>query len=133
MKMKRQELLAGIVVLLVVVVLPVIVFYPHYFRKAPHERSGEILLVARTFERGGWSPAKIKVKKGERIKIRVLAEDVTHSFQLLHLGIETGPIFTGSSTVVEFTPDKTGMFPFYCNTRCSTRHENLMGLLIVEN
>jgi heme/copper-type cytochrome/quinol oxidase subunit 2 len=61
-----------------------------------------------------------------------LAEDVTHSFQLLHLGIDTGPIFTGTTKLVEFVPERVGAFPFYCNTRCSTRHENLMGLLIVE-
>lgn len=130
--MKRSEILAGIVVLLIVVVLPVSVLYPHFFTKEPHAGDGEILLVARTFERGGWSPAKVKVKKGQKVRLRILAEDVTHSFQLLHLGVDTGPIFTGTSQVAEFTPDRAGTFPFYCNTRCSTRHENLMGLLTVE-
>jgi cytochrome c oxidase subunit 2 len=131
--LKRAEIVAGVVVLLVVVVLPVSVLYPHFFERAPHARAGEILLVARVFERGGWIPPEIKVKKGQKVRLRILSEDVTHSFQLMHLGIDTGPIYTGSSQLVEFTADRVGTFPFYCNTRCSPRHENLMGLLIVEN
>ena len=130
--MKRVEILAGAIVLLVVVVLPVSLLYPHFFDKTPHARPGEILLVARTFERGGWSPPEIRVKKGQKVKLRILAEDVSHSFQLMHLGIDTGPIFTGTTKVVEFVPERVGTFPFYCNTRCSTRHENLMGLLVVQ-
>lgn len=130
--MKRVEIVAGVIVLLIVVVLPVSLLYPHFFGKTPHARPGEILLVARTFERGGWSPPEIRVKKGQRVRLRILAEDVSHSFQLMHLGIDTTPIFTGTTKVVEFVPERVGTFPFYCNTRCSTRHENLMGLLIVE-
>ena len=130
--MKRIEIVAGVIVLLVVVVLPVFLLSPHFFGKTPHARPGEILLVARTFERGGWSPPEIRVKKGQKVRLRILAEDVSHSFQLMHLGIDTAPIFTGTTKVVEFVPQRVGTFPFYCNTRCSTRHENLMGLLIVE-
>ena len=131
--MKWTEIVAGVIVLLIVAVLPASVLYPHFFDKTPHARPGEILLVARTFERGGWSPAEIRVKKGQTVRLRILAEDVTHSFQLMHFGIDTGPIFTGTTEIVEFTPSQAGKFPFYCNTRCSARHENLMGLLIVEN
>ena len=131
--MKRVEIVAGVIVLLIVVVLPASLLYPHFFGKAPHARPGEILVVARTFERGGWSPPEIRVKKGQRVRLRILAEDVTHSFQLLHLGLDSGPIFTGKSKLIEFVPSKIGTFPFYCNTRCSVRHENLMGLLTVED
>jgi heme/copper-type cytochrome/quinol oxidase subunit 2 len=131
--LKLTEIVAGVIVLLILVVMPASVLYPHFFNKAPHARPDEILLVARIFERGGWSPPEIRVKKGHKVRIRILAEDVTHSFQLMHLGIDTGPIFTGTTKVVEFTPNQVGKFPFYCNTRCSARHENLMGLLIVEN
>jgi len=130
--LKRAETVAGVIVLFIVVVLPLSLLYPHFFDKTPHARPGEIWLVARTFERGGWSPPEIRVKKGQKVRLRILAEDVSHSFQLMHLGIDTGPIFTGTTKVVEFLPELVGTFPFYCNTRCSTRHENLMGLLIVE-
>lgn len=130
--MKRREFLAATIVGTIAVVLPVSILYSHYSRKAPHASPGEVLVMARTFERGGWSPAEIRVKKGQKVRLRILAEDVTHSFQLLHLGIDSGPIFTGTTKVVEFVPERVGTFPFYCNTRCSTRHENLMGLLIVE-
>ena len=131
--MKSREFLAGVIVLLIVVVLPGGVLYTHFYTETPHTKPGEILLVARVFERGGWSMPKITVKKGQRVKLRILAEDVTHSFQLLHLGLDSGPIFTGKSKLIEFVPSKIGTFPFYCNTRCSVRHENLMGLLTVED
>jgi len=130
--LKRAEIVARVVVLLTVVVLPVFVLYPHLLGQSPHATPGETLLVARIFERGGWSPPEIRVKKGQKVRLRILAEDVSHSFQLMHLGIDTAPIFTGTTKVVEFVPERVGTFPFYCNTRCSTRHENLMGLLVVE-
>lgn len=130
--MRRTEILAAVIVFSIVLVMPAIILYPHFSSKSAHARPGEILLVARTFERGGFSPAQIRVKQGQPVRLRVLAQDATHSFQLMHLGIDTGPIFTGTSKVIEFVANRPGTFPFYCNVRCSTRHENLMGLLIVE-
>ena len=131
MAMKRAERLALAVVLAILVGVPALVFSYQALRNGPAS-SGEIFLVARTVEHGGWSPARIVVKQGQTVRLRILAEDVTHGFQLLHFGVNAGAIKTGSTKVVEFTADRAGEFPFYCSVRCSPLHMALMGTLVVE-
>ncbi|MBI4590673.1 MAG: cupredoxin domain-containing protein [Candidatus Rokubacteria bacterium] len=129
--MKRVERIAVAVVLAILVGVPGLVFSYQALRARNGQR-GEILVVARTVERGGWRPARIVVRRGQTVKLRILAEDVTHGFQLLHFGVNAGAIKTGTTRVVEFTPDRVGDFPFYCSVRCSPLHMALMGTLVVE-
>ena len=129
--MKRIERLALAVVLAIVIGLPVAVFsYQRLY--GPAARTDAIFLRVRTVEGGGFDPARIVVKRGQRVKIRILAEDVTHGFQLLHFGVDAGAVKTGTTKVVEFTADRAGEFPFYCSVRCSPLHMALMGTLVVE-
>jgi len=129
--MKRIERLALAVVLAIVIGLPAAVFsYQRLY--GPAARTDAIFLRVRTVEGGGFDPARIVVKRGQRVKIRILAEDVTHGFQLLHFGVDAGAVKTGTTKVVEFTADRAGEFPFYCSVRCSPLHMALMGTLVVE-
>jgi len=129
--MKRTERLALAVVLAIVIGLPAAVFsYQRLY--GPAARTDAIFLRVRTVEGGGFDPARIVVKRGQRVKIRILAEDVTHGFQLLHFGVDAGAVKTGTTKVVEFTADRAGEFPFYCSVRCSPLHMALMGTLVVE-
>jgi len=129
--MKRIERTALALVLAILIGVPAAVFSYEALRDRVGA-SREIFLVARTVERGGWSPARIVVKQGQRVRLRILADDVTHGFQLLHFGVDAGAIKTGTTKVVEFTPDRAGEFPFYCSVRCSPLHMALMGTLVVE-
>ena len=129
--MKRTERLALAVVLAIVIGLPAAVFsYQRLY--GPAARTDAIFLRVRTVEGGGFDPARIVVKRGQRVKLRILAEDVTHGFQLLHFGVDAGAVKTGTTKVVEFTADRAGEFPFYCSVRCSPLHMALMGTLVVE-
>lgn len=129
--MKRIERLALILVLAIAVGVPGAVFSYRALHR-PAAGSDEIFLVVRTAERGGFEPGRIVVKRGRQVRIRILAEDVTHGVQLLHFGVDAGAIKTGTMKVVEFTPDRAGEFPFYCSVRCSPLHMALMGTLVVE-
>ena len=129
--MKRIERTALALVLAILIGVPAAVFSYEALRDRVGA-SREIFLVARTVERGGWSPARIVVKQGQRVRLRILADDVTHGFQLLHFGVDAGAIKTGTTKVVEFTADRAGEFPFYCSVRCSPLHMALMGTLVVE-
>jgi cytochrome c oxidase subunit 2 len=126
--MKRVETLALVIVLLILIGVPAAVL-SYRARGGPDDG---ILVVARTAERGGFQPSRIVVRQGQRVRLRILAEDVTHGFQLLHFGIDAGAIKTGTITTVEFTADRVGDFPFYCSVRCSPLHMALMGTLVVE-
>lgn len=128
---KRAERFAIAMVVAILVGVPAAVLAT----RALHATTGpsaEILLVARTAERGGFSPERVVVKKGQKVRLRILADDVTHGFELLHFGVDAGAIKTGTFKVVEFVADREGEFPFYCNVRCSPLHMTLMGTLVVE-
>lgn len=129
--MKRIERTALALVLAILIGVPAAVFSYEILRNRAGE-AREIFVVARTVERGGWSPARIVVKQGQKVRLRILADDVTHGFQLLHFGVDAGAIKTGTTKVVEFTADRAGEFPFYCSVRCSPLHMALMGTLVVE-
>ena len=43
------------------------------------------------------------MRKGERVRLKLLSYDVTHSFQLLDYDIDTDLIFPGQPTVVELS------------------------------
>jgi len=131
MTMKRIERTALALVLAILIGVPAAVFSYEILRNRAGE-AREIFVVARTVERGGWSPARVVVKQGQKVRLRILADDVTHGFQLLHFGVDAGAIKTGTTKVVEFTADRAGEFPFYCSVRCSPLHMALMGTLVVE-
>lgn len=131
MSMKRAERFALAIVLAIVLGVPAAAFSYRALR-GPAGGPGELFLVARMVDHGGWNPERIVVKRGQKVRLRILAEDVTHGFQLLHFGVDAGAIKTGTTKIVEFTADRTGTFPFYCSVRCSPLHMAMMGELVVE-
>lgn len=127
----RQEWVAGILVFVAVVAAPLAMFgYERWVRPAL-AAPNEFQVIIRIFESGGFEPSRIEVRQGERVRLKLTSHDVTHSFQLLDFGIDTGPIFPGTSQTVEFVADRVGTFPFQCNVRCSALHRNMVGQLIV--
>lgn len=58
-----------------------------------------------------FSPNKLTLKKGQPVKINIKNSGV-HTFTIDELGVDV-PL-TGQSTVVEFTPTKSGTFEYYC-------------------
>lgn len=127
----RAEVLAAALVFLTVLGLPFAIFgYERGIRPAT-AAPNEYHVIIRIFESGGFQPSRIEVRQGDLVRLRLTSYDVTHSFQLLDFGIDTGPIFPGTSKVVEFKADRAGTFPFQCNVRCSPLHRNMVGQLIV--
>ncbi len=92
----------------------------------------EIVVRLSIYESGGFDPDVIIVKKGEPVKLTFISMDVSHSVIIDSLGIETEVIHPGKTAVVEFTPDKAGVYMFKCNTQCSPFHHFMRGKLIVE-
>jgi cytochrome c oxidase subunit 2 len=56
--------------------------------------------------------------------------DRLHGFNCPGLGIRTD-IQPGKVNRLQFTPDKTGTFPFHCDNFCGTGHEGMRGTLTV--
>ncbi|HLD04610.1 MAG TPA: cupredoxin domain-containing protein [Candidatus Nanoarchaeia archaeon] len=88
----------------------------------------EFSLVAKQFE---FVPNEIRVKKGDRVKLRVKSIDTQHGFRLPDFGVEV-TLEPDQEKVVEFTADQAGTFDFYCSVFCGAGHGNMRGLLFVE-
>ncbi len=89
-------------------------------------------ILARSPEKGNFSPRITEVTVGQKVKLRVRNVDtVTHGFAIPALGIDADEIKAGRSTILEFTPDKPGEYDFYCTTWCSEFHLQMRGVLKV--
>lgn len=79
-----------------------------------------------------WSPDIIKVKAGDKVRIRIYNEDdYDHGFALDVFGINRR-LFPKETTVVEFIASNKGKFNFYCSVPCGEGHYEQIGFLIVE-
>ncbi|HZE87411.1 MAG TPA: cupredoxin domain-containing protein [Methylomirabilota bacterium] len=78
-----------------------------------------------------FKPNEIKVKKGQKVKVTFTNTGGTHDFVIDGLNVRTERIQGGASTTVAFTPDKTGIFAFYCSVGMH-RQMGMKGNLIVE-
>jgi cytochrome c oxidase subunit 2 len=129
--MKKVELAAVLLVLLVIVGTPsIILAYQFAFRPAPDVQ--EVTLIMRAPENGNITPSVIRVKKGQRVRLHVTSHDVTHGLLFGELGVDAGVIEAGKWKTVEFTPEETGEFSFTCNIRCSLQHPKVRGVIVVE-
>jgi heme/copper-type cytochrome/quinol oxidase subunit 2 len=89
---------------------------------------------------GGFDPAALKVKTGQRVKVELTSMDTSmhsdgggrHQFAIDELGIdwEVGPL---SSKVFEFTaPTEPGTYDWYCDICCGGKENpSMQGKLTV--
>ncbi len=141
--MHKQELLATLIALLILVGLPVGVLAYRYGYEAgpplsPRVRGDEggarvrvIDLIAHAPEAGGWSRETIRVQQGQRVRLRIRAEDVVHGFAIGQLGVDAGEIKPGEVVTVDFVPQRAGRYTYYCNVWCSPNHWRMRGTLEV--
>lgn len=84
---------------------------------------------------GGFEPREITVKKDLPVILHLtgvsIAEGFTdHGFSIREFGV-SAKVPIGQTVTVEFTPDKTGSYVFFCNTFCGEGHVGQAGILHV--
>ena len=84
----------------------------------------EINIVSRSYI---YDPEFIEVERGETVVINFQNSGI-HTFTIDELGINES--LSGSSATVEFTPEETGTFEFYCSIP-GHKERGMMGELIV--
>lgn len=72
-------------------------------------------------------PDEIIAKKGEKIKLKITAQEQAHTFELPDYGISR-QLPVGKEAEIEIIADKEGEHTFYCNI---PGHEGMKGRLIV--
>ena len=119
--------LISAILLLVCTVVPIVAALA-YESSRTRDLTAEIL--ARTPEKGNFSPRLVKVPFGQKVKLRVRNIDtVMHGFAIPALGVDTGELKAGHNKILEFTPEKPGKYDFYCTTWCSEFHLQMRGIL----
>ena len=73
----------------------------------------------------------IVVKKGIPVRIILSSQDVTHGFAIDAFKVSAS-VEKGKDTVVNFTPDKTGTFDYYCSVFCGIGHLGMRGKITVK-
>ncbi|MEE9116542.1 MAG: hypothetical protein V3U09_06570, partial [Thermoplasmata archaeon] len=78
----RPNAIGGVILVLVLIGVPFgSFFYQFNIRQEQMAQDNIIEILAHKEEVGGWSQDEIELKKGETYTIRLLAIDVTHSFE----------------------------------------------------
>jgi heme/copper-type cytochrome/quinol oxidase subunit 2 len=128
--MERTEVVAILLVAAVLVGLPFgAMAYHTATMMPPATETTEVQAWA--VENGGWAPRHIVVTAGEEVRLTVRSMDVTHSFVLLQLNVDSGPVKPGKAVDVAFTAPAPGAYAFACGVICSPRHGEMAGLLVV--
>ena len=94
----------------------------------PMQGVHEIQVTLRKYE---FTPRLLRVRKGEQVKLVMVAADHDHGFKLDDFNINQ-KIPKGATVVVEFTANKAGTFQFRCSNVCGSGHRNMKGTLVVE-
>jgi len=97
-------------------------------QEAPSNSVRDFTIKAQKFE---FSPSLIKAKRGDHIRLTIMALDAEHGFRLNEFHIER-KVLKGESVTVEFTADQAGDFSFQCSHFCGMGHKNMKGRLTVE-
>ena len=77
-------------------------------------------------------PNEITVKKGQPTILQFVTEDRSHGFNAPDLNLHAN-IEPGKPVQVQFTPNKTGEFAFFCDVFCGAGHEDMSGKIKVVN
>ena len=62
-----------------------------------------------------YKPNVLTVKKGQKVKVVIHSVSMMHDFNIDELNVHGQKTKNGETSTVEFTPDKTGTFEYYCS------------------
>lgn len=83
------------------------------------------------FIMNGTESPDLRVKKGDRVLVRLMGGDMLHDWVLDEFNAATKQIKVGEEATVEFVADKTGTFEYYCSVG-QHRAKGMKGNFIVE-
>lgn len=88
----------------------------------------EIEVAAKRF---AFEPAVIEVVRGERVRLVLHSEDVTHGFGIDGYDVNVEIPKGGEPVSVEFVAERPGTFRFKCTEYCGSGHRRMRGELVV--
>jgi len=126
--MKLGFVVSGLSILAATVLPIALIFGYESYRT--RDLTAEVL--ARAPEKGNFTPQRVVVSAGEKVRLRVRNVDtVMHGFAIPALKVDAGEIKAGHVALLEFTPEAPGVYDFYCTTWCSEFHLQMRGVVEV--
>jgi hypothetical protein len=94
------------------------------------QQGGEavVRITAKKFE---FSPSTVRLRRGAPAVLELQALDRTHGFNAPDLGLRAELVPT-KPVRLRVVPDKVGRFPFHCDVFCGDGHEEMAGVILVE-
>jgi plastocyanin len=86
---------------------------------------------ARMPESGGWTPTDLRVSVGEPLHLRLVSDDVVHSFAVGQSDDPPIDIYPGEVVETTLVFDQPGKYVFYCTRWCGTNHWRMRGTIEV--
>jgi cytochrome c oxidase subunit 2 len=78
----------------------------------------------------GFTPERIEVGVGERVRLNVESVDGTHGFQVTGLGLDAEAPADGKAVTIDLTPKEAGTFTIRCTTYCGGGHDRTAALIV---
>ena len=88
-----------------------------------------IKIVAKKFN---YTPDLITLKKGDPVTLEFTSLDFIHGFKVPDLGLRVD-LPPGRPVLLHLTPEKSGRFLFLCDNFCGSGHEEMNGVIVVED
>jgi cytochrome c oxidase subunit 2 len=95
------------------------------------ERADSTRTIDVRLSRYAFSPERIDVLLGERVRLNLVSVDRAHGFKVKELGLDA-PIPAGGGTTVELTPKEAGTFEIVCSEYCGAGHGRMKAWLVVK-
>lgn len=131
---KKIEIIMALIIIILLLSIPIFaLYYNNIIFKQQMQTNNEILIVGKNAR---WTPDKIYIKSNTTYNFKIMAEDVTHGFQLNDLNGTSIITFTAidAGAIKSFElklKDKT-IYVFMCITKCSPEHAKMHGEVIVQ-
>lgn len=90
-----------------------------------------VTIHARIAEEGGFMPASIKARVNEPLRLRLIADDVEHTFAVGQYLMEPVTLVPGNPVDVTLTFDRPGTYTFYTTTPSSLNFWRMRGVIEV--
>jgi mono/diheme cytochrome c family protein/uncharacterized cupredoxin-like copper-binding protein len=94
--------------------------------------AGETIEVrGRMPENGGWTPDRISVEAGQPLHLRLVSDDVVHSFAIGQSDHPVIELLPGQVVETTLVFDEPGKYTFYCTRWCGVNHWRMRGVIDV--
>jgi cytochrome c oxidase subunit 2 len=81
-------------------------------------------------QRFTYAPSEIVLRKGVPVVLELTSLDVVMGFNAPDFDVRAD-VLPGKTSLVRFTPDKSGRFVFLCDIFCGSGHEEMSGTIVV--